>query len=123
MQGGDVGGEATGESLGNKAGKDAPEGVCAGGAVRQPEVLFKPCAPELAEAGEVVEAFQAADHGGQGDEEDLPEIMQLGFADAGIHEGFECFHPWRDSPGIFLVACRCVSLFASHSNRINPNGR
>jgi len=38
----------------------------------------------LGEALEVLEVVRPADHGGQGDEEDLPEVVSLGTAAAWI---------------------------------------
>ena len=72
---GEVGGDAGGEGGGLDGLEDAGEGVGAGDAVGQREPFAQPFFLQLAELFHEFVGSHAAEHGGEGDEEDLAEMV------------------------------------------------
>ena len=85
--------KAVAECFGIKTGKDAPEGVMAGNAVRQRQVqvFFEPRLFGLAKAGDVHKSIGPADNGAKSNHQNVEQFMALGGHRTRIRQGGKMF--------------------------------
>jgi hypothetical protein len=80
--------------------EDAREGVLAWNAVGELEPLAQPVFAQFGESLHVFVGSHAAEHGGEGDEEDFAEMVAGVAAVAGILDGGEHFETLREAAGV-----------------------